>query len=192
MLAAFQAGKGVRAENLPKDDPVRVKGERAAAYFTDGVGMLKTIFPNPAIRDLMAMVWNVVGHRIVPTAMGPEVPTLTLAAVGSRLTPQAMIFIPHRWVEMVHENPVYQLGALVFVGSQAVDFYNGRIVSESEAAKKRARANEAEYIITLREAVPDLKLNEWQEGELAEFPEGRRTETVKPLLYTYKAFVPPA
>lgn len=192
MLAAFQEGAGQKAEDMPEGDPLRVRGERAAAYFTDGVGLLKTYYPNESIRDLMAMTWDIVGHRIVSTAIGPAVPSLTLAVAGNPVAPHAMIFIPHNWVAMIDENPTYQLGALVFVGSQAVDFYNSRILRESEAAKKRARAYEAEYLITLRDAGPSRPLNEWQEGLLRDFPVGLRTESVVPLLYRHKPFTPPA
>ena len=191
ILAAF-ASEGVRAEKLPTDDPVRVKGERGAAYFTEGVALLKTDYPNPAIRELMTMVWSIVGHRIVPVALGPEVPSLTLAAAGNRLTPQAIIFMPHHWVDMIHENPLYQLGALVFVGSQAVDYYNRRFMNEPEAVEARAKAYEAELLVTLQKAGADLKLNEWQQRELRNYPDGIRSESIKPLLYKHRAFIPPA
>jgi hypothetical protein len=93
---------------------------------------------------------------------------------------------------MIQKNAIYQLGALVFVGSQAVDYYNGKIWSEFEKAKNRARAYEAEYLMTLKEAVPDLTLNEWQQDVLGAFPEGIRSAAIKPMLYKRKAFVPPA
>jgi hypothetical protein len=188
MLAGFVRGE--RAERLPEGDPVRVRAEEAASYFTDGVHTLKTAFPNSAIRDLMAMVWDIVGHRIVPTGMGPNVPCLTLAAVGPKELPQAIIFIPPTWVTMIRENPIYQLGGLVFVGSQAVDFYNGRIVNEPRDAQKRARAHEAEYLTTVLKYVPDTELNTWQRGVVNEYPQGLRN--IESLLYKRKAFVPPA
>jgi hypothetical protein len=84
MILSFSEGSGKRVENLPEGDPLRIKGQEMSDYFTSGVGMLKTVFPNPEIRGLMAMVWDIVGSRIVATAMGPEVPSLTLAAMGPK------------------------------------------------------------------------------------------------------------
>jgi len=186
MLSAFMHG-GERIEKMSKDDPKRVKGETLGARFTEGVGMLRR-FPNPQIRALADMVWQVVGHRIVPIALGPSVPSLTFGAMGSAARPDGIIFVPHEWEAMIKENAVYQLGALVFVGSQAVDYYNGRVGYEPEAMMKRARANEAEYLVTIRETVPDYTFNDWQNQMLTEFPEGLRSERIKKHLYTHKAF----
>src|SRR5271154_7022345 len=143
MMAAFVNG-GQRVEKLDADDPLRAQGMRLGERFTEGVGILKN-FPNPAIRDLMSMVWDIVCNRLVPIALGPKVPSLTFGAMGKRDKPDGIIFVPHEWEKMIEEDAVCQLGALVFVGSQAVDYYNGRVGHEPEAMTMRARANEAEY-----------------------------------------------
>jgi hypothetical protein len=182
MLAAFKTENAERVENLPKDDPLRVTAQAMGDTFTVGVATLK-MFPNPVVRDLASMVWDILGHRIVPIAMGPNVPTLTIAVHGNPALPQAILFVPHRWCEMVKEDPCYQLGAITFVGSQAVDLYNGRIAHESKEAIKRARAYEAEYLRTVREQLPGMKFNEWQEDCLSDFPAGIATPSIVPLLH---------
>jgi hypothetical protein len=200
ITAAFVHG-GTRIENLPEGD-LKAAGMKIGEAFTVGVALLRE-WRNPAVRDLAAMIWDIVGHRIVGTAIGPEVPSLTLAAfgaksayqlaaAGSKLAPQAIIFTPHRWLNMIAENAPYQLGALVFVGSQAVDYYNGRVLIDPEALKTRARAYEAEYLISLTADAPEYKLNAYQREILEDFPYGLGTASVKPLLYKHKAFVPPA
>lgn len=201
ITAAFVHG-GTRVENLPEGDPLQMAGLKIGEAFTMGVALLRE-WHNPAIRDLAVMIWDIVGHRIVATALGPEVPSLTLAAfgnksayqlaaAGSKLAPQAIIFTPHKWLDMIAENAAYQLGALVFVGSQAVDFHNGRVLIDPEALKTRARAYEAEYLISLRESAPDYKMNDYQREVLEDYPYGLGTASVRPLLYKFKAFVPPA
>jgi hypothetical protein len=190
IAAAFLHG-AKRIDTLPKDDPVRVAGEEAGAWFTDGVALLKG-FPNPAIRALAAMIWDIVGSKIVPTAMGPDVPTLSFVVLRNSDVHEAMILVPHGWVAMVQKEPLYQLGALVFVGSQTVDHYNGRVVFEPKAAEKRARAHEAEFLLTVKKLSPMTALNDWQHGVLRDFPEGLATERVRPLLYTPKPVVAPS
>ena len=190
LMAAFVKG-GERVEKMPEGDPMRAKGMRLGDRFTEGVAMLKN-FPNPAVRTLMSMVWDIVGNRVVPIALGPKVPSLTFAAMGNAARPDGIIFIPHEWESMIQEDAVCQLGALVFVGSQAVDFYNGRVGHEPEAMMKRARANEAEYLVTIKEFSPDHKMNDWQKKMLAEFPEGLRSAGIQEHIYKHKAFVPPA
>ncbi len=190
VMAAFIKG-GERVEKMPKGDPLRVKGEKLGNRFTEGVAMLK-LWPSPHVRALMSMVWDIVGNRVVPIVLGPEVDSLSFAAMGDPSMPDAIIFIPHEWEKMIQEDPVCQLGALVFVGSQAVDYYNGRVTHEFEAVKKRARANEAEYLATIRESTPDHKMNEWQQRVLDEFPSGLGSERIQKYLYRHKPFVRPA
>lgn len=194
VLGAF-FGESVRAEKLPAGDPLRVNGQKMSDAFTNGVAFLLTSFPNNHIQSLMKLVWDVVGHRIAPVALGPQVPSLSLAA---RLDGDAIIFMPHNWLEMIAKDPVEQMGALVFVGSQAVDFYNGRLLTSKETAQedhtntiKRARAYEAEYLKTVKGGFPDWKFTPYQQKVLGEYPEGISTPTVASLLYLWKPFVAP-
>ncbi len=194
VFAAF-AQEGQNVETMPKDDPLRIAGERMGNMFTEGVLLLRG-FPNQAIQDLAMMVWDIVGNRVVLTALGPAVPSLSLAAIKMRDTGETkgIIFVPHNWPTMVREDPVYQLGALVFVGSQAVDYYNERLTTpkEAEAAKKRARAHEAEYLLAIRGISPEIPFNEWQRSVLYEYPQGLKTPSIVPLLYKSKPFVKPS
>lgn len=190
MMAAFTKG-GERVEKLAKGDPRRVNAEKLGNRFTEGVAMLK-LWPNPNVRTLMSMVWDIVGHRVVPIALGPEVESLTFGAMGNPAMPDAIIFVPPKWEKLIQEDPVCQLGALVFVGSQAVDYYNGRVGYEPEAMKRRARANEAEFLMTIKTDTPAHKMNDWQASVLEEFPEGLSSPRIAKHLYSFKQFMAPA
>src|SRR5574338_1648315 len=139
--AAFM-GEGQKAENLPEGDPKKLKAQAMGDAFTQGVGYLKTDFPNDSIRKLMALVWDIVGHKITPVAVGPDVQSVSLAAFGNPGLPQAAVFLPHNWLNEIEVDPVLQMVALVFVGSQIVDFYNRKLLGESGESIKRARAHE--------------------------------------------------
>lgn len=196
MIAAFSPGPHAVHENeLPDGDPLKAAIQPISDTFTNGVAFLKHFFPNPTIRDIMAMTWDLVGNQITPVVMGPDVPTLTFAVMGTRLKPKAMIFMPHNWLQMIgHQLPsssIYQMGALVFVGSQAVDFYNGKFFEEPRDAEKRARAHEAEYLITTDYLPGTIGFNDYQKGVIDEYPKGLSTPSIQPLLYKSKPFVKP-
>jgi hypothetical protein len=93
---------------------------------------------------------------------------------------------------MVKDNPVLQMGAVVFVGSQAVDYYNGKLTYEAHKnVLSRAYAYEAEYLLTIL-TMGCQTMTEYQKGVLKRFGEGLRSKEVRPLLYTSKPFVAPS
>jgi hypothetical protein len=183
---------GTNVDKLPDSDPKKAKGQAMGDFFTQGVGYLKTDFPNDTIRKLMSLVWDIVGSKITPIAMGPDVQSVSIAVFGNPVLPQAAVFLPHNWLDELKRDPVLQMGALVFVGSQIVDFYNRRLMDQAEQSIKRARAHEAEFLLTSKRHVPHLVFNDYQKKVLEDFPEGVSTLAVLDLLYTSKEFVPPA
>lgn len=168
IVAAFLPGQAVHVEALSHEDEMYRRAKLAEAKFTGGVAFLRS-FPNDLLQGLGVAIWDVFQHRHVVMAMGPPVPTLSFAAFGRPEAPQALVLAPHDWAEQVEADPVMQLGAIVLVGSQAVDFYNGRLQTEGgEGLRRRARSYEAEYL----KAVSPSVLNDYQKGILADFPEG--------------------
>jgi hypothetical protein len=156
-------------------DPVRVAGQINADYFTFAVDMLRKAFPNPEIAKLAALEWEMVGNQMTPVALTDQVPTLSFASLGRRegsgikgLNPA--VLVPMNWHEMCNENPIYQLGAVVFVGSQIRDYYNEKIFEREVVA--RSFAYEAEYLITMREIIGELKTNAYQDKVLKNYPAG--------------------
>lgn len=167
VIASFQPGAGQRIEKLDKEAEAYRKAKEVETLFTEGVEVLRALFPNERVRGLAQAIWDVFHHRRVVLAMGPEVPTLTFAAFGSAKGLQGIAFAPHNWAEIVREDPLMQLGAVVMVGSQAVDFYNGRLLTDSRATfGQRAMAYEAEYLRTLALDAP----NPYQKKVLTEHP----------------------
>src|ERR1700744_3092368 len=130
-------------EEVPEDDRVR-RAKDIERVFTLGVNFLCSEFPNPVINRLMGIVSDVVGQRVAPVCFGLQVPTLSFIIAGVNVAPQAMIATPANWVDMVRKDPLTQLGALVYVGSQAVDYANDRYLEERSNVLPRAKAYEAE------------------------------------------------
>jgi hypothetical protein len=106
--------------------------------------------------------------------------------------PQTAVFLPKNWLEEVRRDPVLQMGALVFVGSQVVDVYNHRLVDEGPSSIKRARAYEAEFLLHTRKVSPNLSFNEYQQRVMAEYPRGLQSEAAQGLLYTSRSFSAPS
>lgn len=193
-LAAFLS-PGVLLEKLDAADARREPGIRMRNAFEAGVGLLAKDFPNERIRVLMRFVWDLVGYKITPVGIGPDVQSISLAMAEREKIPQAYIFLPLKWIEQLQEDAVLQMGALVFTGSQALDFYNQKLVSTQDGVRQtiaRARAHEAEFLLTLKKVMPEWAPGAYQTGVINEYPEGVSTPSVQPFLYTSKPFVPPA
>lgn len=169
VLAAFNCEKPQLLINMDPSDPFAQKARIAQDLFTGGVHALR-IIDNPAISGLMSYVWDIFHHRHVLMAMGPDVPSLSFALAGKEGGGlQALVFAPHNWPDMVKEDPLMQLGAIIANGSQCADFYNGLINSPESVNTARSRANsyEAEFLLML-----DSPLNEYQREILALYPKG--------------------
>ncbi len=173
-IVAALTGKVQYSQALPFFDPLRADGEKNSACFTFAVDLLRSTFPNESIRELTALEWEMVGHQMTPFAVLEKVPTLSFASLGKQQSEgikglNPVVLSPLKWHEMFNENPVYQLGAVVFVGSQIRDYYNEKIFERAVVA--RAHAYEAEYLITMRQ-FGSLSLNDYQENILEKYPAG--------------------
>lgn len=153
-------------------------------------------FPNPRVRALMASVHDILHYRIAVAAVG-VVSTLS-CVVASNAPAPCMILIPNDWLAMLAENLEEQTGAIVFVGSQAVDYYNGKIFVGflRDEIVSRARAYEAEYMLSLSEIVKNRKKSwtpsDYQASVLREFPQGLNTPAAMKLLYPLRSVQKPS
>lgn len=178
---AFFSGDPLFVEDLDADDPIRVQGQAIGDLFTFTVDYLRSLFPNEHVRDLMKLVWDIVGSRTVPVASGPPVPTVTFTAWVQDGKTQGVILLPTNWDALYRQDPLFHTGGVVFAGSQARDFYHGRIIRDGgEVLTARARAYEAEYLKTLPNRA---SFNPYQKEVLAQFPQGFETPTAANLLY---------
>jgi hypothetical protein len=187
ILAAF-AAKQVDLKDLPADDPLAKVGDVCEALFTAGVDMLRSIIPNDRVRSLAAVVWDLVGHKEVLVAIGPDVPSLSFTAIRFDKADnqiKGVVLVPKTWPQMVDTEPFMQIGAILFVGVQVVDFYNGKLIGDA-AAPGRCRAYEAELLRTLIQVAPDWKPNDYQRQILDRYPAGLDSPGV--VLYPYRSY----
>ena len=170
---------------------IAMKAQEMEYFVTAGVDYLRSEFPNDHIRYLMSIVWDLIRNKITPFALGPNVPTLSLAIVGRKSDPsfrQPAIFAPINWLDMIEKDHVYQMGALVFIGSQAVDYHNNRLLNDPAVARQRSYVYEAEYCHTVKNLTPSWQPNANQEHMMKEYPAGLKTPAIKELIYQPRPF----
>lgn len=154
------------AELDPKSDLAQ-SGQRTADLYTETVATLK-LHANTTLAQLGHRIWDVIHHRLVHVAM-TSVPTAHFLAARKDNVDQGVVLLPLDWVAMVAKEPVMQFGAVIFTGSQAVDYYNGRITTDgSERIGERASAYESEMLKDVRRQL----LNKYQRAVLQRFPIG--------------------
>lgn len=176
-------------EELAPDDAFRRQGEIIGQCVTSIVGYLSNYYPNPRVRRLMGWVWNLIGSRTTPTAMSGVVNTPTVIVIGGMSVDEqrAAILLPPGWPARIIEDPVMAMGAMVFCGSQVVDFYNDKAAEGSEQMHERARAYEAEFLRSYTKIDPSWQPNAYQQRVLAlpddpsMFYESREVPTSTPI-----------
>jgi hypothetical protein len=186
IVGAF-GGTQVNVNDLPKGDPRVEIGKLCEGLFTGGVDVLRSIIDNDRIRSIARVVWDLVGHKRVLVAIGPDVPSLTFTVMRYKGLDQGLVLIPKGWPTMVEDDPFMQLGAILFVGAQVVDFYNDRLVGDS-GAQRRWQAYEAELLRTLKQTLPRWEPNAYQQEILDRYPDGIDSPGVD--LYPYKPYDP--
>jgi hypothetical protein len=94
--------------------------------------------------------------------------------------------VPWDWDKMCLDDHYMQLGGLVFIGSECSDFGHKRMHNGSDTPSLiRARAYEAEYLLTLQKQLPNFKPNNYQRQILAQFPKGLDSHLVTPFRYNF-------
>jgi len=189
ILAAMQQPE-VSVDDLATNDPQAVLGRQCADLFTGAVGALRDLIPNPRVQEIARVVWDLVGHKQVAVVLGPQVPTLSFTVVREHSVLRGRIFVPWAWPAMVKADPFLQLGAVLFVGAQVVDFYNDHLLDD-RTGPLRWQGYEAELLLTLQRLVKNWKPTLYQSELLQRFPKGLDTESVKATLYAFKSYTPP-
>lgn len=186
ILAAF-GGKQVSVADLPADDPDAKIAKTCESMFTGGVDVLRSIVDNDRIRALARIVWDLVGHKQVLVAIGPDIPSLSFTMMKYKGLHQGLVLIPKDWPQKVETDPFMQLGAILFVGAQVVDFYNDRIIRDP-GARARWQAYEAELLHTLDRILVSWTPNEYQCTVMKKYPSGLDSPGVD--LYPFKSYEP--
>lgn len=173
---------------VPADE--RADGKATEIVFTESVEYLRSKFPDDVIRALGAAIWRSVESKRTPVGVTTLVRTLHFGAMGALGTPtksKAFILAPPHWTVLAAADPVGQLGGVVYVGSQAVDYCHGRMYLEPAVVQDRAHAYEAQYLLAVRRATPSWSPNSaYQQKLLDRFPNGVRTPSVAPSMYEFK------
>ncbi len=175
VLAAFKPGNTVHVNQMDPQDDLAKKGRRAGDTFTDMVSGIIGM-PNERLALLGQDIWGIFHHGIVRLAMGGDVKCLSIAIVPPKMLHmlgetgtkhKAAVFSPNNWIELVEKDPLMQFGAVLCVGSQAVDFYNERHLQDPLNIQKRALTYEAMYLNQL----PEKLLNDYQKGVVERYSE---------------------
>jgi len=163
VLDAFTRKDVPGLEDMDPKDPFAVMTKASESLFTLTMDLLRR--SGGPVGEMCSYAWDVFHHGHVQLAVGPEVPSLHVAIVGTAKEARCLVFVPHGWPDMIKEAPLMQAGAIVFTASQVVDFYNGMYPPKTPSSRiqERASAFEAEF---LRDA--DISsLNEYQRGVVA-------------------------
>jgi hypothetical protein len=148
-------------------------------------------FPHPLSQLMGDALWDIVYHNLVFLQLGRpgdpmRVDISTVAqTVGGRFQ-QAVIQIPLDWLETFVDDPIYQVGGVLYTGSQAVDFYNGRLSDDPLAASSStalAKAHEAELLRLAAHEFPTYRLDSYQQQLMRQFPEGLDSPGARRLFY---------
>ncbi|GIW63754.1 MAG: hypothetical protein KatS3mg091_556 [Patescibacteria group bacterium] len=135
-------------------------------------------FPDPQINQLVTLLWSLIGNKDITVVLDQwNFPSVSFAVLGNNIEQQPILIIPRDFIIKVAEDPVFQLGMIVYMASQARDFYTGKIKEgSSDILTRRARAWEAQALLTLEEMAQkegvQLTLNKYQLEILQENPNG--------------------
>lgn len=173
VIQAF-SGDTQRLEDLNPEDDLAKRGKQHSDYWTNAVTAL-SLWPDAHISALGRYVWDVFHNRHVHLIMGPGVKTLHTAIVPPGLLEklgfptgpvhQCVVITPPNWIEMIKEDPVMQLGGVLFCSSQATDFYNERHFVDPQELSVRAQMYESRFL----GGMPSEKLNDYQKGIVSKF-----------------------
>lgn len=188
-------GEPLHIEDMPATETTpehaRFRSEVIAAgdMFTRLAHVLRSSQELPEeINKLASLMWDLVGHRITPVAIGPDVVAIHFyAEIPKQGQPVACILCPPKWLHMVEADPIMQFGALVFAGSQARDYYNERLAWDGKAVHSRSRAYESEFLHCVMEKYP-FTPNDYQKKVMEDFPKGLASLEAK-FWYESKPFV---
>lgn len=175
----------VALDQLDPKSPVAKGVKQIETNFTTLVGCLRGS-PNARLARLGALVWDIVGQRHVVVAMHATIPAMSFMAAQRKDGPQqGMILVPPSWLDLLLTEPAMAVGGVIFNGSQALDYYNGRIGKDLDPMtliKARCWNYEAEFL----RAVPPGMLNKYQRGVLEMYPNGFDEK----LVYEYRPVAP--
>lgn len=178
---------GAELNDLPADDPRKQTAALNSGVFTILVDQLRKSFPDEEIRMLCSDLWNLCNNQIMPVVMlEPGIlTTITLLGMGKKVDGKvvmtsASIGLPDNYYQMALENSTLQMGGIVYIASQARDFWNKK-TADPMMVQKRAKAYEVTYILETQKLMPEYVCNEYQKSCIETTPNG--IKDIMELLY---------
>jgi hypothetical protein len=192
VISAFNPDNAVQLKDLDADSDMAKKGRAVSDFFTSAVQGIMAL-PDPHLSILGKNIWDVFHYEYVRIAMGPKVPSLSMAIVPAAMLNKlgfsdvsvghhGVVIAPHDWLDQIKKDPLMQFGAVLFVGSQAVDYYNKRYTVDPQNIQTRAQAFESRFLRLL----PENELNEYQKSLVKQY----QGELDPDLLYDRKPVQP--
>ena len=170
-------------ESLEENSDDYKKNKIIETEFTKLVDVMRDYdhLPHHEVNKLMTLFWRLVGNRITPVALTESVPTIGFfCEIHKRhFVPRSvgLVFVPSNWHQLLMANPLKQMGAMVFVASQAKDYWNHRFLppNDREEVTSRAHSNEAELLHYFSRTVPDFKPDAYQKHVMEKYSFGTKS-----------------
>lgn len=178
------------AAQKPEMDRYGVMGE----CFAFAMDHLRQQSDSREVAAMAAAAWDVVHYRYAAVVGGMELESLGVIAIGDQgaaiglpRTIGIAALVPPKWLDLIADNAVMQMGAMVFAASQLADLYAGRT---GAGTVSRAYGYEAEFLLAVRRRFPAMPLTRYQEKLLRELPHGLASDVYKPFRQPVPAVAP--
>jgi len=135
--------------------------------------------PDHGINSVGRLMWRSVADMVTPAALdlSSKVSTLSFEVLGNDHELHAFLLLPRHFADLVREDLLFQVCAVVNMASQVRDFREGRIgVDDSDTIVTRGRAYEAQALLALLPVLlahgRTVQLVGYQHELRREFPQG--------------------
>jgi hypothetical protein len=159
------------------------QAHKSASLYIKVLSQLRD-FPHVETQAMADSLWEIVYHNLVFVSLAEPGEAMRMLVSDVEGTfQQAVIRVPEDWLELFLDDPIYQLGGVLYTGSQAVDFYNGRLGGDPNKSSDLAQAHEAEILRLASQEFPSYQLDSYQRKLLEKFPQGLNSPRAKELIY---------
>jgi len=153
-------------------------------------------FPNQEINKLTTLLWRLIGNKEIPLVLDQwGFPELSFFYERRGYLTTSLLILPVDFLRQVNENPIHQLGAIVFNASEGRDYYTCKITGKNKPEiERRARGYEAEALLTLQKMAEEERVTiEWNPYQLEILRENPRGIASLPrnLVYSTPNWQPP-
>lgn len=180
--------------DLSPTDLLAVAGKKIERVFDQMVDFLRSPekVQNKSVNELVALLWRLVGNKIVPAAVGNLTvkDSMSFWCEGKNDRTIATIIVPTTWIDKIKSDSHMQMGAMVYNASKAKDYWNLKLYrnqAEAQEGHKRAMAYESELLNFFKKD-PFWLPNEYQKQVLEFFPSGISSPAAAGLIYPGRPF----